>query len=198
MTVKKRLRYSIVEDKKKKKYLQQVWENSPDCSESSRMELPVTAWHDPVDHGQLRNLEICCNWRHTNDVRYEQQHLGRYPSTLRQIFQTAKNEHERWDEFYPLAVRNTLNTLSGRGIFLLAANVFNSPGKRVVRATWNSNVFGFETWTAGTEWSGCLSLSLKSSLEQRENVKASVKPAWASCSLSWSDNLFIGYWEAIV
>lgn len=36
----------------------------------------------------------------------------------------------------------TSNNFIGRGIFLLADTVFKSPDKILVRATWNSNVFG--------------------------------------------------------
>ena len=66
--------------------------------------------------------------------------------------------------------------------------------------TWNSNVFGFEMWTASAKASSGLSLSLDemSSLEQRLNVKASVKPDWDKDVLSRSVNLFMGCWVAIV
>ena len=89
-------------------------------------------------------------------------------------------------------------TLIGSGILRLAARVFNNPASRVVRTTWNSIVLGLDTWTAGMELSGFLNFSLRSSLEHNEKVRASVKPACAICSRSWSDSLLIGYCAAMV
>lgn len=76
------------------------------------------------------------------------------------------------------------NNFRGRGSRLFADSVFSNPGSKVVRATWNSSVLGFEMWTAGTSLIESPSLDEMSSLEQRANVSASVKPACAISSRS--------------
>lgn len=57
---------------------------------------------------------------------------------------------------------DTSKTFSGKGIFLLAAIVFNNPGNKLVLQTWNSRVFGFDMWTAGIssiEWPNFVEIS---------------------------------------
>lgn len=76
--------------------------------------------------------------------------------------------------------------------FLFAWTVFNNPGNKEVRATWNSRVLGLAMCTAGTSSIFFLIFKPTSSLEQSEKVRASVKPAWATASLNWSVNLFTG------
>lgn len=59
----------------------------------------------------------------------------------------------------------------GNGIFLFAAIVFNNPGSKVVRQTWNSKVFGFEMCTAGMLSMLRPSFAATSSLEHLKNTK---------------------------
>ena len=55
--------------------------------------------------------------------------------------------------------------------------------------TWNSRVFGFATWTAGTSAMSRLSRVARSSREHNANVRHSVKPAAEMPSRSRSVNL---------
>ncbi|KAI8421046.1 hypothetical protein MSG28_008175 [Choristoneura fumiferana] len=64
------------------------------------------------------------------------------------------------------------NSLSGSGIFLLAASVFSSPGSSRVRATWNSRVLGLAMSTALSEDRGAPSFVDMSS---REHWKPGVR-----------------------
>lgn len=59
----------------------------------------------------------------------------------------------------------TSNNFIGSGIFLLAEVVFRSPDKRLVRATWNSNVFGLLMHTVRSVSNGLRSFVETSSLE---------------------------------
>lgn len=77
------------------------------------------------------------------------------------------------------------NNFNGNGIFLLDDNVFKRPGNSVVRATWNSNVFGFEMWTAGTSSIFRLNLAATSS---REHYR---------CQPCRRFKCFIWYWTII-
>ena len=96
------------------------------------------------------------------------------------------------------ATSETSKILMGRVWCLFSLKVLSKPGKRDVRTTWYSAVFGFASVTAVVPSSGRLRWEKFSAWEQRMRGRTSDQPAMAASRRTMSESLLMGRGWAIV
>ncbi len=103
---------------------------------------PAAAWPGPEVHGWLQILGSYCSTHRTETPVVTGSYVCQTQSSVTVYLLACITWYEDINTPLVSSFRTTSeisNSLRGRGIFLLAASVFRSPGRREVRATYRKN-----------------------------------------------------------